>query len=140
MALTASQIELLNRSPVGHLATADPQGRPYVVPFCFVSEGGIIYSVLDAKPKSAELRRLRRVRNILDNPKVSMVVDHYEADWSQLWFLLVQGTAELLESGCEHGKALARLRSKYPQYRRMDLEDAPMIKITPERVTGWSGA
>ena len=139
MVLNEVQVALLNRTPVGHLATADAGGRPYVVPFCFVCDGGKIYSVLDAKSKSADLRRLRRVRNILENPKVSLVIDHYESDWSKLWFLLVQGTAELLESGDEHAKALAQLRTKYPQYRQMDLDDNPMIRITPERVTGWDG-
>ena len=137
--LTAEQVELLNQTPAGHLATADAHGRPYVVPFCFVCEGGRIYSVLDAKPKSADLRRLRRVRNILANPRVSMVIDHYDSDWSKLWFLLVQGRAELLEPGAEHVHALARLRAKYPQYRQMDLDDNPIIKITPDQATGWRG-
>ena len=137
--LTAEQVELLNRTPAGHLATADADCRPYVVPFCFVCEGGIIYSVLDAKPKSADLRRLRRVRNILANPRVSMVIDHYDSDWSKLWFLLVQGRAELLEPGAEHAHALAQLRAKYPQYREMELDDNPMITIIPDQATGWSG-
>ena len=137
--LSNQQVELLNQTPVGHLATADADGRPYVVPFCFVCKGGRIYSVLDAKPKSSDLRRLRRVRNIVDNPRVSVVIDHYEADWSKLWFLLIQGIAELLEPCVEHVAALAELRGKYPQYRDMDLDDNPMIRITPQRVTGWNG-
>ena len=139
MGLNEGQVALLNETPLGHLATADAHGRPYVVPFCFVCDGGQIYSVLDAKPKSAELRRLRRVRNILDNPRVSMVIDHYDPDWSKLWFLLVQGTAKILEPGPEHASALGKLRAKYPQYRQMDLDDNPMIRISPERVTGWDG-
>ena len=139
MGLNEGQVALLNETPLGHLATADAHGRPYVVPFCFVCDGGQIYSVLDAKPKSAELRRLRRVRNILDNPRVSMVIDHYDPDWSKLWYLLVQGTAKLLEPGQEHASALGKLRAKYPQYRQMDLDDNPMIRISPERVTGWDG-
>ncbi len=139
MALNDAQIDLLNRTPVGHLATADGKGRPYVVPFCFVCDGGVIYSILDGKPKSSGLRRLRRVRNILDNPRVSVVIDHYEADWTKIWFLLVQGTAELLEPGPEHAAALVRLRSKYPQYERMDLDENPMVKVIAERATGWNG-
>ena len=123
--LTDEQVELLNQIPVGHLATADGDGRPHVIPFCFVCEGGLIYCVLDAKPKSSDLRRLRRVRNILANPNVSLVIDHYESDWSKLWYLLVHGKAELLEPGPEHVAALTRLRSKYPQYLQMDLDDNP---------------
>ena len=137
--LTDEQVALLNRTQVGHLATADGDGRPHVIPFCFIHHQGHVYCVLDAKPKSSGLMRLRRVRNILENPRVSLVIDHYEDDWSRLWFLLVHGAAELLEPGPEHASALARLRSKYPQYRDMDLDENPMIKITPERATGWSG-
>ena len=137
--LTDEQVALLNQTAVGHMATVDTDGRPHVIPFCFVCEGGLIYSVLDAKPKSADLRRLRRVRNVLDNPRVSLVIDHYEADWSKLWYLLVQGGAELLEPCPEHALALARLRAKYPQYQHMDLDHNPIIKITPERATGWNG-
>ena len=138
--LSDRQIELLNQTPVGHLATADANGRPHVIPFCFVCDGGVIYSVLDAKPKSADLKSLRRVRNILANPRVSVVIDHYESDWSRLWYLLVQGSAELLEPCPEQAAAISLLRDKYHQYRQMDLKDSPVIKITPERATGWSGA
>jgi len=138
--LSQRQVELLNQTPVGHLATADKAGRPHVIPFCFACDGRSIYSALDAKPKSGNLRGLRRVRNILENPRVSVVIDHYEADWSKLWYLLVQGRGELLEAGAEQANALALLRAKYPQYREMDLEGNPVIKITPERATGWSGS
>lgn len=138
--LSQEQVELLNQVPVGHLATADKAGRPHVIPFCFACDGESIYSALDAKPKSGNLRGLRRVRNILENPRISVVIDHYEADWSKLWYLLVQGRAELLETGAEQADALALLRAKYPQYREMDLEGNPVIRITPERATGWSGS
>ena len=138
--LSRRQVELLNQSPVGHLATADKMGQPHVIPFCFACDGRSIYSALDAKPKSGNLRGLRRVRNILENPRVSVVIDHYEADWSKLWYLLVQGHAELLETGIEQADALALLRAKYPQYLEMDLENNPVIKIIPERATGWSGS
>ena len=139
-ALSQQQVELLNQTPVGHLATADAHGRPHVIPFCFVCDGGIIYSALDAKPKSGNLRGLRRVRNILANPQVSLVIDHYESDWSRLWYLMVQGNAELLEPCPEQAAAISLLRGKYQQYREMDLEHSPVIKITPDRATGWSGA
>ena len=138
--LTDAQVDLLNRTPVGRLATADTGGRPHVIPFCFACDGENIYSVLDAKPKTSELRKLRRVRNILSNPQVSMVVDHYEADWTKLWYLMVTGRAELLEPCDEQRAAISLLRSKYPQYRDMDLDENPVIKIIPERATGWTGS
>ena len=138
--LNERQVALLNQIPVGHLATADAAGRPHVIPFCFACDGERIYSVLDAKPKRGSVRGLRRVRNILENPSVSVVIDHYESDWSNLWYLLVPGRAELLEPGAEQADAIALLRAKYPQYREMDLDDSPVIKITPERATGWAGS
>ena len=130
----------MSETPVGHLATADANGRPHVIPVCFVYNGQYIYSVLDAKPKRGSLTGLRRVRNILANPRVSLVIDHYDEDWTRLWYLLVQGRADLVEDGPEPPAAIARLRDKYPQYREMPLDGNPVIRITPERVTGWAGS
>lgn len=140
VSLTPQQAERLYATPVGHLATADANGRPHVIPVCFAYDGEHIYSVLDAKPKRGSLTGLRRVRNILANPRVSLVIDHYDEDWTRLWYLLVQGRAELVEDGPEPPAAIARLREKYHQYREMPLDGNPVIRITPERVTGWSGS
>lgn len=131
--LTPSQTALLTAAPVGRLATADAAGRPHVIPVCFACDGRRIYSALDAKPKRGRLADLRRVRNIRANPQASLVIDHYEADWSRLWYLLVSGTAELIDAGDEHSTALALLLAKYPQYRAMSLDDNPIIRITPQR-------
>ena len=136
--LSPAQDRYLRSARSGRLATADAKGQPYVIPVCYVFDGEVIYSVLDAKPKSTPLRQLRRVRNILANPQVSLVVDHYEEDWSRLRYVLVLGEAGLLEGGEEWARAIAMLREKYPQYRRMDLEESPVIKITPARFVPWS--
>ena len=136
--LSPAQDRFLRSARTGHLATADAKGRPQVVPVCFVFDGQAIYSVLDAKPKTTPLRQLRRVKNILANPQVSLVVDHYEEDWDKLQYILVSGDAELLESGEEWALAIAMLREKYPQYQAMDLDQNPVIKITPVRYSPWS--
>ena len=136
--LSPTQDRFLRSARTGHLATADAKGRPQVVPVCFVFDGLAIYSVLDAKPKTTPLRQLRRVKNILANPQVSLVVDHYEEDWDKLQYILVSGDAELLESGEEWALAIAMLREKYPQYQAMDLDQSPVIKITPVRYSPWS--
>ena len=138
--MTEEQTKRLHQAPVGRLATADAQGRPHVIPICFALDGQLIYSVLDAKPKRGSLTGLRRVRNILANPHVSLVVDHYDSDWTRLWYILISGTAQLIYEGAEQERAVEILREKYPQYRAMELEGNPVIKITPERVTGWSGS
>ncbi len=139
VSLTPEQAARLSAAAVGHLATADAAGRPHVIPVCFAYDGRHIYSALDAKPKRGSLTDLRRVRNIIANPQVSLVIDHYDEDWSKLWYLLVQGHAELVAAGDEQAEAIALLRAKYRQYQDMELDANPVIKITPERAARWVG-
>jgi len=136
--LTSAQDRFLRSARTGHLATADATGQPHVIPVCYVFDGESVYSVLDAKPKTTPLRQLRRVRNILANPRVSLVVDHYEEDWTSLQYVMVTGDAGLLESGEEWAGAIVMLREKYPQYQQMDLAQSPVIKIVPARFVPWS--
>jgi PPOX class probable F420-dependent enzyme len=130
----------MDRRRVAHLATADKKGQPLVMPLCFACYRGAIYSVVDEKPKKVPATRLRRLRHIAENPQVAFLVDHYEEDWLRLYYFLVEGRAWLLRSGPEHASALRRLRRKYPQYRAMQLEDKPVIKISPRRVIRWSAS
>ena len=131
---------------MGRLSTAGKSGAPHVIPVCFavdqIGDCAAVYIALDQKPKRAALTRLRRVRNILENPQAALVVDHYESDWTQLWYILLLGTAQLLEDGEgeaeERGQAIQLLRQKYPQYREMNIDDNPVIKITPLQATAWS--
>ena len=135
--LSVSQDMFLRSARSGHMATSDNKGRPHVIPFCYVFDGESIYSVLDGKPKTTPLRQLRRVRNILENPHVSVVIDHYEEDWSRLHFVLISGEARLLETGDEWLSAIVLLRDKYPQYQHMDLDESPVIKINPITYFPW---
>ncbi|MDR7486227.1 MAG: TIGR03668 family PPOX class F420-dependent oxidoreductase [Armatimonadota bacterium] len=127
----------LSGQRVARLATADASGRPHVVPICFVLSGRTLYSVIDRKPKQTEPRRLRRVRNVLENPRVAVGADTYSEDWSRLGFVLLEGRARLLHRGSEHAAALRLLRRKYPQYRAMDLEGRPIIAVRIERAVQW---
>ena len=142
--LTESQTRFLADTRVARLATADADGRPHAIPVCFAYAdlgygGEAIYIVLDRKPKSTGLKRLRRVRNILANPQAALVVDHYDEDWRDLRYILVSCRAGLLNGDePEAASAVALLREKYPQYRDMALEGNPVIKLTPERYTAWS--
>ena len=135
--LSPQQLDLLAAAPVGHLATASAQGVPHVIPICFAVGGQAIYSVLDQKPKRTSLFRLRRVRNIQENHNVSLVVDHYEDNWGNLWYILVTGNAELLLEGAEREEAVALLRQKYVQYLEMPIDPNPVIRITPNQVVSW---
>ena len=137
--LTESQARFLSDARVGRLATADAAGRPHVVPVCFAFDGAAIYIALDQKPKTVELTRLRRIRNILSNPQASFVVDHYEEDWRGLRYILITCRAELLDgSEGEATQAIALLRRKYSQYVDMEIDGNPVIKLVPQRYTAWS--
>jgi len=130
---------LLQRHRVAHLATADRAGVPHVVPLCYALDGDTLVFVIDAKPKRQRGTALKRVRNLLENPAVALVVDDYDDDWSTLAYVLVRGRAAIVREAGETTRALAALRAKYPQYRTMTLDgpDHPVIRITPERVHLW---
>ena len=108
-----------------------------MVPICFALHGRTLYTPLDRKPKRVDAGRLRRVRNIAANPTVSVVVDRYSEEWSELGYVLVTGTASVLDHGEERDRAEGRLREKYPQYRDMLDEGSPIIAIRIARVVRW---
>ena len=132
-------LDLLREARVGRLATADARGHPLVVPVCFAVDGDIVYSAIDAKPKRDPSRPLRRLRNIAENPRVSLVVDRYDEDWSRLRYVIVEGTATILTGGDELSRAIDLLREKYPQYRAMGLarDGGTLIRVVAERVVPW---
>src|SRR5947208_13777474 len=110
--LATRELQFLQSQRVGHLATADAEGRPHVVPVCFAYLDGRIYIAIDEKPKRS--LKLKRLRNIEENPEVAIVFDRYDEDWSRLAWVLVHGMATVLDRVTEHGRAIARLRAKYP--------------------------
>ena len=130
-------LRLIRSARVAHLATADASGMPHVVPICFAFDGNDFYSPIDEKPKRTVAIKLKRLRNIEENPQVSVVIDRYEENWSKLAYVLVFGQARVLVSGAKHRKAVTLLRRKYPQYRTMRIDRLPMILIRPTRVTSW---
>jgi PPOX class probable F420-dependent enzyme len=129
---------------IGHLATADNPGAPHVVPLCFVYDGHVIYSAIDHKPKRRTGYGMKRIRNIVENPRVAFLVHHYEEDWQQLYYILIRGIATVLESGPERQRALLLLEDKYVQYQERQLAqgDGLVIKIMPESIQrwGWQGS
>src|SRR5262245_39687348 len=92
--LTEDEIAFVQRQRVARLATADADGRPYVVPVCYAFDGARFYSPLDEKPKRVAATQLKRVRNIEARPEVSLVIDRYDDDWSQLAYLQIAAHAE----------------------------------------------
>ena len=135
MELTDAQERFIKRSRVGHLATADANGEPHVVPVCFVYLSGCFYIPIDEKPKRT--LRLKRLRNIEANPRAALLFDEYSEDWSQLSWLLVRGRAAVSEAASQNAEVFETLRAKYPQYRGMALEGLPLIQVWPEKVSAW---
>ena len=122
---------------VGRLATSTPDGLPHVVPVCFELLGDSIYIGLDAKPKTVDVLKLRRVRNIVSNPRVALIVDRYSDDWSQLGYALVSADADLVSDDVERAGAIEALRRKYVQYQALLSDEAPVIRLKPRRVASW---
>ncbi len=134
--LSDEERRFLESRRIGHLATADAHAAPHVVPVCYAVAGDALYITIDQKPKG-DPRALKRLRNIAENPAAAFVADHYDEDWTRLGWVMLRGKAEILESGAEHGRAQALLRSRYRQYQAMQLELLPVIAVRIERVTSW---
>ena len=140
MRLGARSRKLLAEGRVAHLATADQYARPHIVPIVFAWDGEHVFTPIDRKPKSVDdWRELHRVKNIETNGRVSVAVDEYAEDWTTLAWVRVDGTAEILTSGSERDRAARLLEEKYPQYEKLPLGDAPIVRITIERVSQWHG-
>src|SRR3954468_13483873 len=98
---------------VARPATVSPDGRPPVVPIVFAVDGDLLYTAVDGKPKSTTA--LQRLANIAANPAVSVLVDHYDEEWTRLWWVRVDGTARVVDAA---EAALDLLAARYPVYRR----------------------
>ena len=134
--LSDRQRRFLERSRVGHLATADARGAPHLIPVCYAADAGTLYITVDEKPKRRDIP-LKRVRNILDNPQAAFVVDRYDEDWSRLGWVMLRGPAEILDSGPEHDRAQALILARYPQLRLMHIAELPVIALRIARATDW---
>ena len=130
------QARFLASCRVGHLATANARATPHVVPVCFIVSDMTLYITIDQKPKG-DVRTLKRLRNIIENPVAVFVADRWDEDWTRLGWVMLRGPAEIIADGAEHDRAQALLRSRYPQYRNMELGGLPVIAIRIERVTSW---
>jgi PPOX class probable F420-dependent enzyme len=123
----------VTRERVARLATTDPDGRPHLVPIVFVLLGDTLYTAVDEKPKRS--RTLRRIENARERPEVTVLVDHYEDDWTQLWWVRLRGRSRVLDEGDEAARALAALTAKYEQYR----ETPPGLPVLAVDLVDWRG-
>ncbi|MGI9410569.1 MAG: TIGR03668 family PPOX class F420-dependent oxidoreductase, partial [Hyphomicrobiaceae bacterium] len=117
--LTSEERQFIDSNRVARLATADRNGEPHAVPICFVVIKGSLYVTIDRKPKDVDVNRLKRLRNIAENPAAAVIVDRYNDDWTELGWVMLRGCAEIIGTGEEHAMAQSALADRYPQYRNM---------------------
>ena len=133
---------ILDTWPVARLATLGPGGRPHQVPVVFVRESSRIWSPVDGKPKAGG--ELARVRNARRDPEVGLLLDRYGADWTRLWWVRLDGIAEVRipadpQADREVAAVVGALRRKYPQYRDVPVlaEPPTLLAIRIVAVRSW---
>lgn len=135
--LTDAQRRFIDAHRVARFASADASGQPHVLPVCFALLADSACFSIDEKPKRVGAWRLKRIRNLVENPRAALVVDHYAEDWSTLGWVMLRGPVDILEEGDEHAAAQTALRARYPQYRSMRIDDLPVVALRIERVSAW---
>ena len=128
---------MLADARVARLATVTEAGRPHIIPVIFAVNGNLLYTAVDAKPKTTA--NLRRLRNIRGNPQVAVLADRYHDDWTALWWVRADGRAAILEDPRQMAGPIALLAGRYRQYRDKP-PPGPVIDITVERWTGWTAS
>jgi PPOX class probable F420-dependent enzyme len=127
----------LTMARVAYLATVRADGHPHIVPIVFAADDDrMIYSIADPKPKSG--LALARHRNIIANPSVSLLVEHYDEAWEHLWWVRADGTARVVEDGPERDTSIRLLTAKYPQYESWTTPFGAATVITVERLSSWT--
>jgi PPOX class probable F420-dependent enzyme len=119
---------------VARLATVGADGRPHLVPIVFACLGDVVWTAVDDKPKRT--RALRRLDNVRANPRVALLADRYDEDWSALWWVRADGTARVVEAAAAPA-ALEALAARYAQYAASP-PSGPLLEIAVERWSGWS--
>jgi PPOX class probable F420-dependent enzyme len=131
--------ELIERARVARLATIDSEFKPHLVPVVFVFNGNHFFIPVDEKRKTAKPEKLKRIRNIQDNPNVTLLIDEYSEDWTKLAFVMIQGKASIAtkeEGNIQVREAYKKLMIKYLQYQKVGLGERCII-ITPKKVASW---
>ena len=134
--------EFIERARVARLATIDTEFKPHLVPVVFVFDGNHFFIPLDEKRKTAKPEKLKRIRNIQDNPNVTLLIDEYSEDWTKLAFVMIQGKASVAsktEGNIQVREAYKKLMTKYIQYQKVGVGEMCII-ITPKKVASWSNS
>jgi PPOX class probable F420-dependent enzyme len=132
--------EFIERARVARLATIDSESKPHLVPVVFVFDGNYFFIPIDEKRKTAKPEKLKRIKNIQDNPNVALLIDEYSEDWTRLAFVMIQGKATIIttktQGNIQLQEAYKKLTTKYHQYQKIGLSEICII-IKPEKVASW---
>jgi PPOX class probable F420-dependent enzyme len=140
--ISSATEEFIERARAARLATIDSEFKPHLVPVVFVFDGNHFFIPLDEKRKTAKPEKLKRIRNIQDNPNVALLIDEYSEDWTKLAFVMIQGKASVAtkeEGNIQVRQAYKKLMTKYTQYQKVGVGEMCII-ITPEKVASWSNS
>jgi PPOX class probable F420-dependent enzyme len=137
MALSEGEHAFVARARTATLGTIALDGRPRLVPICFVVLQDVLYTPIDEKPKTPDPRSLARIRDIERRADVTVLVDRWDEEWTRLAWLRCDGRAALTDDPLERSAAIDALHAKYPQYVSHDLERRPLIRIAIQRVRSW---
>jgi PPOX class probable F420-dependent enzyme len=123
---------------VARMATVGPGGTPHLVPIVFALLGEhTLVTAVDHKRKRT--LALRRLRNISQNPAVSLLVDEYGDDWDQLWWARADGLARVVTPDMEPElriEAIDTLVARYVQYAHWR-PSGDLIVVDVQRWSGW---
>jgi PPOX class probable F420-dependent enzyme len=131
--------DFISAARIAHLATVSGANEPHNVPLCFWFDGARFYFAIDEKPKRKTGAAIKRMKNIAENPRVALLIDHYDEDWSRLAYVMINGAATIVADTREYSLAIQNLRAKYSQYKDMKFspEINPVVRIDPDRVHAW---
>ncbi len=142
MIITPAVEDFIERARIARLATIDSEFKPHLVPVVFVFDGNHFFIPVDEKRKTAKPEKLKRVRNIQDNPNVALLFDEYSEDWTKLAFVMIQGEALIankIEANIQVRQAYKKLMTKYVQYQKVEIGEMCIV-ITPIKVASWSNS
>ena len=143
MIITPAVEDFIERARIARLATIDSEFKPHLVPVVFVFDGNYFFIPVDEKrKKTAKPEKLKRIRNIQDNPNVALLFDEYSEDWTKLAFVMIQGEAFIankIEGNIQVREAYKKLMTKYIQYQKVGIGEVCII-ITPKKVASWSNS
>ena len=120
---------LLLSTDHGVLSTVHEERGVDAVPVVFAAVDDRRLAIPIDTVKAKSTTRLQRLANIDRDPRCVLLVDHYDDDWSQLWWVRVHAQASVAD-------VVPDALRRFPAYAAPDAIVAAIV-LTPTEVTGW---